>query len=409
MKLILKLGWRNIWRNKRRSLLTLAAISFATFASIAMRGVQNGTYNLNIDYAVNLFTGAIQIQQDDYQKNPSLRKCFTPDQSIISTIKSIPEIKAYSERVYADGLISRGDKSFGAGIFGIQPDKEKNVMTLLSRIKQGKFFDSDTSNQIVIGYKLLDNLKAQIGDTVVILTQGYDGALGNLKFVIGGTVKVGSAEFDAMGVFMGLKTAQELLALPNRVHAIAISLNSVEDIKQVKKELSAKINNDKLSILDWEELMPDFKQSIEYDNVSGLFFLFILVLIVAFGILNTVLMSITERFREFGVALAIGMQQKKLLYLVLAETIFITIIGVLAGNIIGWGINNYIVHNPIIISSNMGALYEEYGFLPRIESSLQSSIFINTDISVIIISIIAVLYPLYKVYLLEPLKGIRYT
>ena len=128
--------------------------------------------------------------------------------------------------------------------------------------------------------------------------------------------------------------------------------------------------------------MPDFKQSIDLDNISGILFLLILIVIVAFGILNTVLMSVTERFNEFGISLSIGMPQMKLVYLVFIETIFIAIMGIVLGNIIGWGINYYILLNPIQFSGEFEQIYAEYGFLPVIESSLDITIFINTSVSI---------------------------
>ena len=211
-----------------------------------------------------------------------------------------------------------------------------------------------------------------------------------------------------MGVFMGLKTAQYLLSMYNRINVVAISLPGLSNIDEVKYDLSGKLKND-LTVLSWDEVIPDLKQSIQIDNVSGILFLGILIIIVAFGILNTVLMSVTERFKKFGVSLSIGMPQEKLVAVVFFETIFITIVGLLIGNLIGWGINYYFVLHPITFGGEFGSIYEEYGFLPQLESSLNISIFINSTLSILAISFIAVLYPLYKVYKLEPLKGIRYT
>jgi ABC-type antimicrobial peptide transport system permease subunit len=133
------------------------------------------------------------------------------------------------------------------------------------------------------------------------------------------------------------------------------------------------------------------------------------VVVVAFGITNTVLMSVTERFREFGVTLAIGMPGRKLVAQVLLETIFITVIGIVIGNLLAAGINYYIVENPIIFGGEFADLYAEYGFLPRMESTLKPAIFLNSTIATFMISMAACLYPLFKVYRLEPLKGIRYT
>lgn len=409
MKLLLKLAWRNIWRNKRRSLLTLLAISFATFASISMRGIQLGTYEVNIKNIVGLFTGYLQIQQKGYQENPSVNKSFIPRADLITTVENISEIKGYAPRILSEGLISFRDNSQGTAIFGINPEKEKTVSTIMNKVKDGKFFQSDSTNEIVVGYKLLQNLNAKIGDEVIILSQGYDGSLGNLKFKIVGTIKLGSPEFDGMAVCVGLKTARELLGMYNRINSFAISLDDLYKISEIQEELKDKITDENLTVLSWEEIMPDFKQSIEFDNVSGIFFLGILIVIVTFGILNTVLMSVTERFREFGVTLSIGMLNRKLVYLIFLEAIYITIIGLIIGNIIGYFINLYIVFNPIEFGGDFASMYEEFGWLPVIESTLQPSIFINTSLSIFVISILACIYPVYKVYKLEPLKGIRYT
>ncbi len=378
-------------------------------ATVATRGIQLGTYAVNIKYAVQMFNGYLQIQKKGYQENPTLNKSFklTPGEENI--LKSNSKIIGYAPRVYADGLIGFNENTQGAMIFGIDPAAERRTSKILTKLKAGKFFNSDTTDEIVLAYKLMDNLKVNIGDTVVVLAQGYDGTLGNLKFVVTGKLKFGSSDIDAMGAFIGLSTAQDLLSMYKKINSIAINLKSLDDIKDVKSDLTRQLPDTSLAVLDWEELMPDFKQSIDLDNVSGKLMLLILVIIVAFGILNTVLMSVTERFNEFGVTLAIGMPQIKLVYLVLLETFFITIIGILLGDLLGYFINLYIIHNPIEFAGNMGKIYEEYGFLPRIESTLEPDVFINTSLIVFIISTLATIYPLYKVFKLEPLKGIRYT
>ncbi|MFH1197050.1 MAG: FtsX-like permease family protein [bacterium] len=409
MGLLFKLSWRNIWRNKRRSILTLCAITFATFATVGMRGIQKGVYAVNIKNVVNISAGYIQIQKKGYQENPSINKCFVFDDTLKRAIESNPAIKAYSQRIYSEGLISFKDNSQGAIIFGIDPQKEKNVTGIVQKIKEGEYLSPDGGNEIILGRILLKNLKAKIGDEVVLLVQGYDGSLGNEKFKIVGMTQMGSEELDGMSAFIGLRTAQELLALYGSIHAVAINLDNIEQIPDVIRELKEQITNNELVVLDWGDVLPDFKQSIEFDNVSGIFFLFILILIVAFGILNTVLMSVTERFNEFGVTLSIGMPQIKLVQLVIIESMMITLIGILFGNMIGWGINYYLVQNPIQFGNEFARLYEEFGFLPVIESSLEFSIFLNSSLSILAIAFVASLYPAYKVYKLEPLKGIRYT
>jgi ABC-type lipoprotein release transport system permease subunit len=409
VKLLIKLAWRNIWRNKRRSILTLAAVTFAVFMAIGMRGIQLGTYALNIKSAVELFSGYLQVQAKGYIDTPKLSLCFNEDNKLSEALNNTKGIDGYSKRIYADGLISFKENSRGVAIFGIEPQKEKKVTTFVENIAEGKFFSGDSSNEIVLGTQLLKNLDAKIGDEIVILAQGYDGSLGNQKYIIVGTVRLGFQEFNSTVVFMGLKTAQSLLAMGNNVNVIAIKSGNINNLKEIKNKLSTNITNKNLVVLPWNKVNPELQQAIQLDNVSGILFLGILIVIVAFGILNTVLMSVTERFREFGVILSIGLPQRKLTYVVYLETMFLAIIGLVFGNIFGYFINYYLILHPIVFGGEIKKLYELYHFLPELRSSLQVSIFTNVSLSIIGISILSCLYPAYKVYKLEPLKGIRQT
>ncbi len=382
---------------------------FATFAAIAMRGIQLGSYDVNIKFATRFFPGFIQIQEDGYHKSPSLRKSFRVSDEMKSLLDNSDGITGYSERINSEGLISFYDQTFGTAIFGIDPATEKNTSKMMEKIKQGKFFSTTNTNEIVLGETLARNLKVQVGDTVVVLSQAFDGSMGNLKFIVSGIIKTGISEFDKMSAFIGIDMARELLFMYNRVNAIAINIDEVRDQNAVVSYLKSGINDTNIAVVGWEELMPDFRQSIEFDNVSGIFMLLILIVIVAFGILNTVLMSITERFREFGVTLAIGMKHIKLVYLVTIETFLISTCGIIAGEVIGFFINLYIVNNPVQMGAEFDWMLEEYGFLPRIESTLNPEVFISVGIAVLAISVLAVIIPLIKVYKLEPLKGIRYT
>lgn len=377
--------------------------------SIAMRGIQLGTYEVNIQTAVNMFSSYLQIQRTGYQENPSLQRNFRYDETLETLIKAQPAVTGYAPRIYADGLVSFKDNSLGAAIIGIDPNLENHVSDLHNKVDAGKFFRSDSTDEVVVGYKLLRNLKAAIGDKIVVLTQGYYGSLGNMLFRISGTIKTGSREFDAAAVFIGLSTAQELLDMGNRITVIALSLTDLDRVTATKAQLNQKVRNSNLTALSWDEILPELKQSIELDNIAGLLFLGILIFVVAFGILNTVLMSVIERFREFGILLSVGMPQIKLVTIVFIETLIIAMIGLLFGNILAAGVNYYIVLNPIVFSGDFGAIYEEYGFLPRLESSVKLSIFIYSTISILIIALASFLYPGYKLWRLEPLKGIRHT
>ena len=409
MNLIVKLGWRNIWRNKRRSIITILAVSFAVMLSIAMRGMQLGTYAVNIRHVVQLFSGYIQIQAEGYQDNPSLQKSYLLSDALRSLLEQTPEVVAWAPHVARDGLISFRETSVGARILGVDPFQESGASTLSTKVSEGSFLTNASENEIVVGKTLLENLKARIGDTVVVLAQGFDGSLGNMKYRIIGTLKTGSPDFDGGSILMDLASAQELLSLYGRVSMTAIMLDDLDEIDDVTVSLNRSLEGTGIRALGWKEVMPDFAQSIQLDNVSGMLMLAILIVVVAFGITNTVLMSVTERFREFGIVLAMGMPQRKLVLVVLLETFFIVIIGLILGNILAAGINTYLVYYPIEFGGEFQAIYEEYGFLPRLESTLKPTMFLNSSLAVLAVSLVAAVYPLSKVLRLEPLKGIRYT
>ena len=407
--MLLKLAWRNILRNKRRSFLTLAAIVFATFAALALRGIQQGTFALNIKTAVEIFSGYLQVQEKGYLDNPSLNSSFVLNNKIISGLENTKGIEAYSPRIYGGGLISYKDESRGINILGIEPSSEKNVTVFIKNLNHGKFFKSDSSNNIVLGEKLMNNLNAHIGDEVILLAQGYDGTLGNQKFRISGTVKLGVQEMESAIVFMGIKTAQALLAMGNRVNVVAIKADNIDRLNYLGRSLAQKIDDNNLSVLTWDKINPSMANMLQFSNVRGIIFSALLIVIVAFGILNTVLMSVTERFREFGVILAIGMPHKKLMYIIYMETFLLTMLGLAIGNFAGYALNTYFITHPIIFRGELQQLYSSYHFLPEAVSSVKISIFTNVSLSVLVISLLSCLYPAFKAYKLEPLKGIRYT
>ncbi len=414
MKLILKLAWRSIWRNWRRSAITIAAIFFAVFLSVAMRGIQLGTYENNINIAASIFTGYMQIQREGYNDNPTLLRSFNYNEEIRRYLSAINNIKAFTPRINSFGLIGKGEKSFGVALFGIDPDTEKNVTTMHTKVERGKYLSNDRKYDIIIGKTLNKNLNAQIGDTIVILTSGLDGSMGNLKFRISGVTKMGSNDFDAMSVFMTLEAAKELMAMGDRITSIAISLESIDLLPDVKKDLNKyfadnKIDGKQLTVLDWGELMPEMKQSIELDDISGILFLAILIVVVGFGILNTLTMSITERFREFGVMLAIGTDHSTLIKIVIFETLILTFVGLLLGSFVGYLVNYYIYLYPITLGGEIADLTQEFGFEPKVWSSIEPMIFVKNTIVILITALVAFIYPAWKVLKLEALKGIRYT
>lgn len=377
--------------------------------SSVQRGLDVGTDEANFSATLRMFTGFAQIRDTGYAENPSIHRSFAYTDEIRQTLNEVPIACAYTPRVLFDGLIAFEQRSLGGGIIGIDPQSERSVTTLLDRLHEGAVFGNSSSNDILVGYTMLENLRAAIGDTVVILAQGYYGSLCDQKFRIAGTLKTGITEFDGMTIVMGMAAAQELLGLENRVHSVAISLNNLDDVDPFYHAVRNLLPPGNARIEPWYTILPDLKQSAELNQIGGIIFSGILVMIVAFGILNAILMSVVERFREFGILIAIGMSQLKLAGIVAVETLFQALIGILCGNMLAVAVNAYFTYNPVKLSGEYAEIVSEYGYQPSMHSTLDPSIFLYSTILMFLTSLLASLYPAIRVYVLEPLKGIRHT
>ncbi len=413
--LVVKLAWRNVFRNKTRSFLTIAAVAFGLFLMIFMRGMQLGTYEVNIKNAIEMFPGYIQIQYEGYRDNPTLQKCFTFTDEMQEKVLEVDGVKHLSQRIISEGLIGHKKKSYGAAIFGIDPEAEANVSTMHTRLDKGRFLKEDNRGEIVVGYKLLENLGSKIGDELVVLSSGFDGSMGNMKFKVVGTTKTGTTELDASSVYMHIEDANNLFSMYGMISMVAVKLENVEQVSEVQHKIANVMSNytlrrdKKAEVLNWEEVLPEFKQMIEFDNASGMVYLGLLMIIIAFGILNTVVMSISERFSEFGVMLALGTKNSLLVMVMFVETIFIAIIGMVFGTMLGYFANAYVVSSPIELTGPTADMIREYGFIPAMYSTLDPWIFLNANGTVLLISILVYIYPAFRLSKLQALKGIRYV
>lgn len=412
MKLLLMLAWRNIWRNRRRSVLTILAVIFASFLSSLQRGLATGTWEVNVRNTVEMFAGYLQVQRAGYQDNPSLTKNLTYPATLRSILQQTEGITGFAPRIQGDGLVSFRDRSSGVLLMGLEPDAEQRVSRFHRRVIEGRYLAPDGQDEVVVGTTLLANLGAHVGDTLVVLAQGFDGVLGNLKFRIVGSIRMGVQNFDAGTILMTVGAAQELLAMEGRVSVVAISIDDLNELQEVRTHLQGGIDAASIGqtmVLTWDEVMPDLAQAMAFDRIGDFFFMIVLIVIVTFGILNTVLMSVTERFREFGVSLAVGMRPSQLVVQVLVESFYMISIGILTGASLGYAVNAYVKEHPIVFTGDFEDIYAQYGFLPQMVGSTELWVLGQVVAVIVVASLLSLIYPLYRVARLEPLKGIRHT
>ncbi|MGD9057418.1 MAG: ABC transporter permease [Desulfobacterales bacterium] len=403
-----KMAWRNIWRNPRRTFLTVCAITFASVLLVFMLSFQFGSYETMINTSVKISTGHLQVQAEAYQEKKSIRFVIPEPQTIAKLVAQIPEVAAYTFRGQAFSLISSADRTYGVVITGIDPQKEARVSRLKQLVREGHFLASNDRNQAVIGKLLARNLRAKIGDELTLLGQGRDGSIAATVVNVKGIFSSGIDEFDRAAMQIPLTTFQDTFSMDQAVHEIVIIGKSLSDVAEIKAKLqtalSALENRKKLTTLDWQELMPGLRQAIEMDLISGLIFYGLLIVVVAFSILNTFLMAILERTKEFGVMMAIGTTPRRLTKVLLLESMTITLIGIIAGIGIGIAVTVYFQVHGIDFSGG-SELLSQFGITGRMYPKLS---FLSVTIGpfmVLFFTFFAALYPALKIRRLRPVEA----
>lgn len=411
-----KMAWRNIWRNPRRTILTISAVAFASTLLVFMLSFQFGSYDAMINSSVKIQTGHLQIQAKGYQDKQSIQRVVPHPDEVGEIVNSLPEVDAYTFRAKAFSLVSSKERTYGVVVTGIDPAGEAEVSTLKNSIRRGRYLSQDDQNrespQALVGKLLARNLRVGLGDELTVLGQGRDGSIAATVVKIKGIYSSGLDAFDRNAIHIPLKLFQDIYSMQGAVHQVVVVAKSLKDVSEIKKTVSAGIKNIDtkhfLTVLDWEALMPGLRQAIEMDLVSGIIYYLILIMVVAFSILNTFLMAIFERTQEFGVLMAIGTSPGRLTRLLLIESLSMTMIGIITGVVIGCLVTGYFQIHGIDISG-ASELLSQYGISGRLHPKLSLLSATSGPAVVLMITFLAALYPALKVRGLKPVEALTYV
>ena len=339
--MILKIALRNTLRQKRRTILTaLAMLGGFVLASVSV-GWSDGTYSFIIDMFTRNQLGHIQIHGEGYLDKPSIYNTIDHVQQVGQKITDIKGVESWTPRLFTAGLASVEEKSTAAQIIGINPQKEERATNFQKKIIQGKSFADTAGHSAILGKGLAEVLNASVGDTVVIVSQAADGSIANDLYEIIGFYESGDQMSDRMSLYLHLQDAQELFVLPNQVHEIAVIVDDLDSVKKLTEEINHRLGSN-YKATPWQEFAKSFYQAMKADQQGMWIMIFIIVLIVAIGVLNTVLMSVLERTREYGVQKAIGTRPGQVFWQVIYEVSAITIASVLVGTVLSI-IANYLL------------------------------------------------------------------
>lgn len=402
---LLKIAWRNIWRNKKRTLITSASVFFALILAILMTGLQKGTYENMIKTSVEDSYGYIQVHKEGY----------SDDKILLNSLEYTPEIQEYLlanknvtsllPRIETFSLSAFGDKTKGIPIFGVNPDLEFSKPGMQKRLIAGEFPTSETGG-LLITEKYADYMGVQVGDSIAFIGQGYQGVSAVGLYPVMGIIKFPNPQLNAGLAYMEINQAQELFNMQGMLTSLILILEDNGDFKETTEELASSLPEG-FEVFNWEEEMPELVQMIESDQKSGQMMLMILYVVIGFGIFGTALMMTAERIKEFGVMIAVGMQKTKITLLVGIEMIFISIVGIVVSIVTSIPIMYYLYVNPIRFTGEMAATYESMGFEPIMPVAWELSYYVTQPFVVLIITAIAMAYPLYGIRKIEVIKALK--
>lgn len=406
MKTLILLAWRNLWRNKRRSLIALASVCFAVFFSVLMSAVQNGMYDRMIEQIIGRYSGFVQVHAAGYWEDQTLDYLLPREEALEEVLLQHPEVTGIRPRLQSFALAADSANSRGVGVMGIDYSLERETLELDSLLVSGNL-DSLRPGDLILGKRLAGHFNLEVGDSLVLLGGGYRGQSANGLFRIGAVVRFRAVEMDQQMILMDLPSCQYFLGAQDLVSAYLIDFENYRHSSPIAAALHSSLGREDLEIMPWTELFPEMEQAIQADASGGKIMMFILYLVIGFGLLGTVLMMTAERQREMGVLVAVGMKRGRLALMTLVESCLLGVIGALAGILLVRPLQWRLHEHPIPLSDNMAQTMEESGFEAVIPASLNWGISLEHALIIFVLTLLIGLYPVFRILRLQPVNAMR--
>ncbi len=401
-----RIAWRNLWRNKRRTLITMASVFFAIWFALILRAFELGSYDLMEYNIVHAYSGYFQLHAKGYWNDKVLDNGFVCTPKMESTLLKTKGVSGFTKRLESFALASFGLQTKGVMLNGIDPQAEEGLTSLRKKLVSGKYLGKNDSGALV-SQRLARYLKISVGDTLVIIGQGYHGANAAGVFPVKGIIRFPSPDLDSRLVYISLPAAQNLFSAEGMLTSIAFNVSNAQNYAAVTEEVHKSLDTDAYEVMTWEDMMPDVVQQINADSASGLIMLGILYMIVGFGIFGTLLMMLNERAREFGMMIAIGMHKGGLMIVVILEILFLGLIGIAVGIAAAIPFIRYFFVHPIPLTGDMAIATINMGFEPIMPTAWRASFFIAQTSVVLGIILIMLFLPVIRIGRLNVSNTIR--
>ncbi|MCK4289198.1 MAG: ABC transporter permease [Bacteroidales bacterium] len=409
--MIWSISWRNVWRNKLRSLIIIIAVTVGLFGGIISAAFMIGWLEQRTDAAIEYEISNIQLHNPKFLLNEEINFTINNPDKIINEIKTVEGVKAVCKRTKSTAMASTATTGTGIIINGINPAQEKQVTKLYEKLLQGHYFEKDDKIPAVIGQKLASKLNTSVGSKIVITIANVEGIITYGAFRVIGIYKTSNDMFDEVNVFVRNDELINLISFDkNKTSEIAVALDENKETNKIaeilRKKFNKEITEDKFVIQTWIEIQPTLNAMNEMMNYFSFIFQIVILIALAFGIVNTMLMVVMERTHEIGMLMAIGMNKNRIFFMIMLETIFLSIIGGIGGIIISYFVVGYFsIHgiNLSIVSEGLNSI----GFSSIVYLNIDSQFYIFTALLVVITAIISSIYPARKALKLNPADAVR--
>jgi ABC-type lipoprotein release transport system permease subunit len=407
--MLIKLAFRNIWRNKGRTMITIASIFFAVLFSSFMNAFQKGAWERMLDNVVNFYYGYVQIHKNGYWNDQNINKSFVFNPALEQLSTEIPKIREVTPRLESFALGSFGSKSSGFLVVGTNPIQEDALTSLSDKLIEGEYLTSD-DQQVIISEGITELLNISLGDTLVLISQGYHGVNAAGKYRVKGIVKFVSPDLNSRMIYLPLVEAQHFFGADGMITSLCLKLDDRDDIPDVVEALNNRLSSEDYEVMDWKQMIPELVEAQKTDAAGGYLFLIVLYVLITFGILGTILMMVKERSYEFGVLTAIGMKRRILAFITWLEIIIMGFIGAILGIIVSVPLVYYFKIHPIDLSGageGMTDSFENWGFDPVMPTAFELDLFLYQALIVFILTSMLAIYAIYKIRRLKPIEAMR--
>ena len=387
-----------------RSVVVIASVAFGLFAGMFMMAFFWGLAKQEIESAVETQFSHIQLHHPSFGDDKEVNFTIQNGAAIVEKLKSDARVKAVSGRVIITGMISSSSTAAGVEIHGIKAADESNVSSISHDIIEGNYFDEGKKSEIVIGKKLADKLAVKLHSKIVITFQSKSGDLTAGSFKIAGIFRSRNSMFDEMTVFTNIDDIAQLLGTGNGIHEIALMIKDSKTVPQVTEDLRKEFPN--ILVQSWKELSPEMAMLTDLFDQIMYIIIGIILLALMFGIINTMLMAVLERQREFGMLMAIGMNKPRVFFMVVYESVMLTCVGIPAGILLTIGTVGFFARQGIDLSAFSQAL-SQYGFSNTLYPELQTSMFLPITLMTALTAILSAIYPAIKALQFKPAVAIH--